>query len=67
MIVDELLRRMHEGRVKYVNKEEDPRDYRVCFSKIGNEPGFQISKTVLEGNDDIFTCLRLGFIKNPDD
>jgi nucleoside-diphosphate-sugar epimerase len=67
MIADELLRQIPEGRVKYVHKEEDPRDYRVSFSKIRNELGFQISKTVPEGIEEIFTCLRLGIIENPDE
>jgi nucleoside-diphosphate-sugar epimerase len=66
MIVNELLKQIPEGRVKYVHKEEDPRDYRVKFDKISEKIGFKISKTVPEGIRDILTCLRLGIIENPD-
>ena len=67
MIVDELLKQIPEGKVKYVHKEEDPRDYRVKFDKIGDELGFRISKTVPEGINEILTGLRIGIIENPDD
>ena len=66
MIVDELLRLVPEGKVKYVKKGEDPRDYRVKFDKIKNELGFRISKTVPEGIDDILRSIRLGIIDDPD-
>jgi nucleoside-diphosphate-sugar epimerase len=65
MIVDELLKQVPGGKVKYVHKEEDPRDYRVKFDKIREKVGFKISKTVPEGIRDILTCLRLGIIGNP--
>jgi nucleoside-diphosphate-sugar epimerase len=67
MIVDELLKQAPEGRIKYVHKEEDPRDYRVKFDKIKEKLGFRISKTVPKGIEDILTCLRLGIIENPDE
>jgi len=31
MIVDELLKQIPDVEVKYIHKEEDPRDYRVKF------------------------------------
>jgi len=67
MIVDELLKQIPQGRVKFVQKEEDPRDYRVRFDKIRVELGFRISKTVPEGINEIVTALRFGVIENPDD
>lgn len=67
MIADELLRLVPEGKIKYVKREEDPRDYRVKFDKIKDELGFKISKTVPEGMDDILRSIRLGIIDNPDD
>ncbi len=67
MIADELLKLIPEGRVRYVKKDEDPRDYRVKFDKINNELKFKISKTVPEGIHDILSCLKLGVIANPDD
>jgi nucleoside-diphosphate-sugar epimerase len=66
MIVDELLRQVPEGKVEFVYKEDDPRDYRVNFEKIKNVLGFQITKIVPEGIHDILTSLRTGIIENPD-
>jgi nucleoside-diphosphate-sugar epimerase len=67
MIVDELLKQIPDGKVKYVHKDEDPRDYRVKFDKIRNELGFSISKTVPDGIKDILMSLNLGIIEKPDD
>jgi nucleoside-diphosphate-sugar epimerase len=66
MIVEELLRQIPDARVKYVRKEEDPRDYRVKFDKIRDELGFQITKTVPEGIQGILKSLKMGVIENPD-
>lgn len=66
MIADELLRLIPEGRIKYVEKNEDPRDYRVKFQKIENELGFVISKTVPEGMKEIYRSIILGIIDDPD-
>lgn len=67
MIVDELLKQIPQGRVKYVRKEEDPRDYRVRFDKIRDELGFRISKTVPEGINEVLAALKSGVIEKPDD
>jgi len=67
MIIDELLRQIPDARVRYVHKEEDPRDYRVKFDKIKKELGFRISKTVPEGIDGILRSIRMGIIENPDE
>ena len=67
MIVEELLRQIPDGKVRFVHKEEDPRDYRVNFQKIKHSLGFNISKTVPEGIQGILTCIRAGLIENPDD
>lgn len=66
MLVNELLKQMPGGRVRYVHKEEDPRDYRVQFDKIRAVLGFRISKTVPEGMKEILEALRLGFIEDPE-
>ena len=67
MIVDEIKKIIPEAEIKFVKKDEDPRDYRVNFDKIKRELGFKISKTVPDGIAEIFEALRLGHIKNPDD
>jgi nucleoside-diphosphate-sugar epimerase len=66
MLADELLKQIPEAKIKYVKKDEDPRDYRVRFDKIEKEIGFSISKTVPDGIKDILSCLKSGIIDNPD-
>ena len=67
MIVGEILKQIPSGRIQYVHKDEDPRNYRVNFDKIKNELGFSISKSVPEGIKDILAGIRTGVISNPDD
>jgi nucleoside-diphosphate-sugar epimerase len=67
MIVDELLRQIPDGQVRYVQKKEDPRDYRVRFDRIRDVLGFKISKTVPEGIRDVVSSIRMGVIDDPDD
>jgi phenylalanyl-tRNA synthetase beta subunit len=67
MSVNELLKQIPGGRVKYVHTREDPRNYRVRFEKIKEIIGFKISKRVPEEMKDIFTCLWQGIIKNSDE
>jgi nucleoside-diphosphate-sugar epimerase len=67
MVVTELLKQIPEGIVKYIKKDEDPRDYRVKFDKLKNELGFSISKKVPHGISEILSCIKMGVIENPDD
>jgi nucleoside-diphosphate-sugar epimerase len=67
MIVDCILKEIPNGKIKYVKKDEDPRDYRVDFSKIANELGFKISRRVPDGIREVKSILENGFIVNPDD
>ncbi len=66
MLVDELLKQIPRGSVRYVHKKEDPRDYRVRFDKIRAELGFGVSKTIPDGIKETLEALRLGIIENPD-
>jgi nucleoside-diphosphate-sugar epimerase len=67
MIVEELLRQIPDAKVKWILKNEDPRDYRVKFDKIKKILNYNISKTVPEGIHDIHTSLAQGIIENPDE
>lgn len=67
MIADEILQILPHVDIKYVKTLEDPRDYRVDFSKIKNTLGFSITKKVPEGLNEIFHILRDGVISNPYD
>lgn len=66
-LIDLILREVPEGRVRYVEKLEDPRDYRVDFSKIRDRLGFRISRTVPDGIREIKELLEQGFLVDPND
>lgn len=65
MIADEIIKIQPNAKIKYVKKDEDPRDYKVNFSKIKNELGFQITKTVPDGLKEIYMILKDGLISDP--
>lgn len=67
MIVAEILAQIPDGRVKYVKKDEDPRDYRVNSDKIKRDLHFEITKTVPDGIREIRRMIQEGFVVNPDD
>lgn len=67
MIVDEIVKQVPEAKVKYVTKNEDPRDYRVDFTKIKDKLGFELMFKVPDGIRQIKEVLEAGFIVNPDD
>jgi len=66
MLAEELKKLVPDLKVKYVQKDEDPRDYRVSFEKISKVLGFKITKTVPEGMKDIIQIIRDGIISDPD-
>lgn len=65
MLAEELQKQIPDMVVKYVEKNEDPRDYRVAFEKIKNTLGFKITKTVPDGMKEIIQILRDGIISDP--
>lgn len=66
MLAEEILKIIPKAHIKYVNKKEDPRDYKVDFSKIKNILGFEITKTVSDGIREIHSILKDGLLLNPD-
>eukprot|EP01029_Cantina_marsupialis_P016904 TRINITY_DN3789_c0_g1_i2.p2 TRINITY_DN3789_c0_g1~~TRINITY_DN3789_c0_g1_i2.p2 ORF type:complete len:325 (+),score=70.64 TRINITY_DN3789_c0_g1_i2:866-1840(+) len=67
MIVDEIKKQLPDSKIKYVSKNEDPRDYRVSFEKIKKELGFEVSKKVPDGIRQVIQVVQDGFINDPDD
>lgn len=67
MLAEEMKKQLPDAVIKYVEKNEDPRDYRVSFEKIKNELNFSISKTVPEGIAQIKQVVQDGLLNNPDD
>lgn len=66
MIVEEIKKLIPVVRVKYIQKNEDPRDYRVSFKKINDELGFSICKKVPDGIREIIHLIKNKIIQNPD-
>ena len=67
MIVNEIKKQIPNSRIKHVKKDDDPRDYRVNFSKISDVLGFKITKTVPDGIKEIKGFIELGVIQNPEE
>jgi nucleoside-diphosphate-sugar epimerase len=69
MIVEEFYRLFPETPrelITYIQKLEDPRDYRVDFSKIGSALGYAITKRLPDGLREIHCLLRNGILSDPD-
>ena len=56
-IVEEIGKKTDKGKVSYVTKNEDPRDYKVSFDKIKAELGFETLMTVPDGIGEILAAL----------
>ena len=56
-----------KGKVTYVKKDEDPRDYKVSFDKIKAELGFETLMTVPDGIAEIMQALDEGRFGDPYD
>ncbi|MEK7775443.1 MAG: NAD(P)-dependent oxidoreductase [Candidatus Zixiibacteriota bacterium] len=64
MILKEMPDRQH--LVSYIHRDEDPRDYRVCFDRISNELRFRTKRTVKDGIREIMHALETGAIADID-
>ena len=67
MLVNEIKKILPNSKIKYVKKDDDPRDYRVNCDKIKNELGFKITMTVPDGILEIKQLIDEQLIKNPED
>jgi nucleoside-diphosphate-sugar epimerase len=67
MIVDEILLQIPGSQIKYIQKSEDPRDYKVSFEKIKTLLDFHIKKKVPDGILEIRKVVTSGLLVNPDD
>jgi nucleoside-diphosphate-sugar epimerase len=57
-LVEEIGKQIPTGKVSYVQRSEDPRDYKVSFDKIRAELGFQTLMTVPDGIGEIIAALN---------
>lgn len=65
MIVDAILKQLPQTKINRVNSNQDPRDYRVDFSKIQKVLGFKITRRVADGIREIQDLLVNQVLKNP--
>ncbi len=64
-LVQEIRRRIDRGRVSYVQRKEDPRDYKVSFDKIRLRLGFETQSTVPDGVAEVAAALDAGRFGDP--
>ena len=65
MLMEEIQKQIPEAKAIYVDKTEDPRDYRVNCDKIKDELGFSITKKVPDGIREIAKLMHNGLISDP--
>lgn len=59
-IVEEIARQTDKGKVTYVRRDEDPRDYKVSFDKVRDVLGFETLMTVPDGIREVMAGLDEG-------
>jgi nucleoside-diphosphate-sugar epimerase len=65
--VQEIDRQVGRGKVSFVKKDEDPRDYKVSFDKIKRVLGFETTMTVPDGIAEVIAGLDAGVFGDPFD
>lgn len=63
-IVDLVLSKVPDGKVEYVHRQEDPRDYRVSFEKIRQNLGFVTNVSVERGIEEVAALIKSGVIQD---
>ncbi|MBJ7329448.1 MAG: NAD(P)-dependent oxidoreductase [Solirubrobacteraceae bacterium] len=66
-LVQEIDRQVGRGKVSFVSKNEDPRDYKVGFEKIRSVLGFETTMTVPDGIGEVIAGLDAGAFGDPFD
>ena len=66
MTYEVLAERLDDLEVDWVSIDEDPRSYRVDFTRAGKELGFEVSRRVPDGIDEILASLAAGEYSDPD-
>jgi nucleoside-diphosphate-sugar epimerase len=59
-LVNEIRRQTDRGQVEYVHRDEDPRDYKVDFTKIRDRLGYEVTMTVPRGIEEVMEALDAG-------
>ncbi|MCD6450075.1 MAG: SDR family oxidoreductase [Thermotogaceae bacterium] len=63
-IVNEVKKVVPDFEIEFVEKGNDPRDYRVSFDKIKNQLGYSTTLNILDGIKEIAWAINTGIIKD---
>jgi nucleoside-diphosphate-sugar epimerase len=66
-LVQEIRKLTDRGQVSFVQRDEDPRDYKVSFEKIRAQLGFETLMTVPDGISEVIAALKAGQFGDPFD
>jgi nucleoside-diphosphate-sugar epimerase len=66
-LVELIRERIPEADVRFVHRDEDPRDYRVSFARIQTELGFDPAMRVPDGVDELIGALEAQRFGDPFD
>ena len=66
-LVEIIRRKTPNGSVRFVERPEDPRDYKVSFARVQDELGFQTTMAVPDGVTEIIEALDAGRFADPYD
>ena len=57
MIVDNILEKIPNGKVRYQKHDSDPRNYRVSFAKVKSVFGFEPEYTIQDGINELIEAI----------
>jgi nucleoside-diphosphate-sugar epimerase len=64
-LVEQIRVHVDRGKVSFVRRDEDPRDYKVSFDKIRATLGFETENTVPDGIGELVAALDAGRFEDP--
>jgi nucleoside-diphosphate-sugar epimerase len=64
-LVEIIQGKIDRGKVEFVRRDEDPRDYKVSFDKVREKLGFETTMTVPDGIGELIQALDAGEYEDP--
>ena len=64
-LVEEIRKQTDKGNVSFVQRTEDPRDYKVAFGKVRDSLGFEPRMRVADGVREVAGALDAGAFEDP--
>ena len=64
-VVEMITGHLGRGEVRFVERNEDPRDYRVSFERVRDELGFNVAQRVPGGIAEVTEALEAGRFEDP--